>query len=487
MIRHLAPGEGAGDGFRIASCLLLVLACGYGPLVFGSVLLRDRLLLTAVSALALALLVLFDRDPGPSPLPAWQPAFALLGMAVLGAVQIVPLPAWLAGSLAPRSRDLWESGRVLVGAMPAGWSPLSVHPTSTLQVSMEWLGIAACFSTAALLGRYRGFRRVFLVLFLALAIFEVLYGAERWLQRQPTIWGIEVAGDPGRLRGTFVNSNHFAFFLALPASISLAFLWWSARRLRYVASPEWRLLYLALPSFFFLTCFIGIAFSGSRGGLMSLAGALAGQTLILVLHYRRWRVAWVGVAGLGLGALGLLLFGWRAGLGRFLETSAYDLAWSDRIRVYEKTLELWQRSPWLGSGHGTFRQIFPHVQPSGLGKTWGHAHNDWLEVLATAGVLGVVLLGVGLVFLMRRLWEVLQQGRRSEERAAAFAAMGALIASFLHSFVDFGLAIPGNSWTLALLCGLAYGAPTLVNPAEAARPSSSASRSSPHGEGLDVS
>ena len=77
-------------------------------------------------------------------------------------------------------------------------------------------------------------------------------------------------------------------------------------------------------------------------------------------------------------------------------------------------------------------------------------------MIATAMVLLLVL--IGLVAVARRLARLLVRGERSEDRAAALAAAGALLAVGLHSFVDFGLTIPANAVTLAALVGAALAA-----------------------------
>src|SRR6185295_13023513 len=101
--------------------------------------------------------------------------------------------------------------------------------------------------------------------------------------------------------------------------------------------------------------------------------------------------------------------------------------------------ELWGRFPVTGSGLGTFRDAFPLVQPPDLQGTWWHPHSDLLEILATAGLVGVALVAVGLAALVRQLEAVLAAGARSEDRAAALAAFGILTSLGLHEVLDFGL------------------------------------------------
>ena len=50
---------------------------------------------------------------------------------------------------------------------------------------------------------------------------------------------------------------------------------------------------------------------------------------------------------------------------------------------------------------------------------------------------------------------MLRDGERSEDRGAALAALGALAAVAVHSCFDFGLTLPANSVTLAIIVGAA--------------------------------
>jgi hypothetical protein len=68
-----------------------------------------------------------------------------------------------------------------------------------------------------------------------------------------------------------------------------------------------------------------------------------------------------------------------------------------------------------------------------------------------------VLLALGLVSAGRRLLRRLRAAERSEDRAAALAALGALVGVGLHELVDFGLTMPANSFTLAIVVGAALG------------------------------
>jgi O-antigen ligase len=398
------------------------------------------------------------------------------GLALWGLLQSLPWPAPVLGVLSPRAVELWQTGAELQAASEAaeagrplppaagqegavrvlGASP-SVAPAASRLATLHLLALAMLLLAAAAAAEERAARRLVLAGLLLAAFFQVLYGAGGWLAKSGTIWGRAVAGETGRLRGTFVNSDHFALYLGMATCAAGGWLWWSLRKVLRDRSWEQALLLLGPPLLAFLTCFVAVAFSGSRAGLLALVVGLSAQGLALALHYRKWQIflATSGVVGLGL--LGVVFFGFQQGFGRLLQTSVYEVTWNARLKVYAATFDLFLQFPLLGSGLGSFRSAFPLAQPPGLPATWEHAHNDYLELLATGGPLALAAALAGLVWLTRALWRTAHLGRRSEDRAAGLIALGALATAACHAFFDFGLSMPANAFTLTMVCGLALG------------------------------
>lgn len=464
-IRH----EGTLSALATGLLLLIVLVA---PLPFGGVLPGARAGLQAAAFLALALALVASRHPDLLA-ASRAPLVALVGVAGLGAAQSLPWPHFLAARISPRVTAEWQRAAELLGESPPFFVPLSIAPTVSLRTALHFLAIAACLAAATIQGRERGARRVLGLGLFAGAVFQILYGAEGFIDRRSRIWGVDVPGDPGRLRGTFVNPDHFAFYQSIALAVAAGWLWWVLRRILRARGgkgsgrdgAERHLVRAAFPVLLFGVVFVGLAFSGSRAGTLAAVAAILAQGLFLAVRYRRWQWGFVAVGGVALGAGALALFGWRRGLGRWLETSAYEIGWNARLVAWRETVELWWLAPVSGTGLGTFRQAFPMVQPAGLPGTWRHAHNDVLELLATVGPLGWLLLGAALAGLGRRLWRVFHRGRRSEDRAAALGALGATTATCLHSLVDFGSTIPANAFTLAVVLGAACGV-RILPPAE---------------------
>jgi O-antigen ligase len=288
------------------------------------------------------------------------------------------------------------------------------------------------------------------------AAFQILYGTVSF--QGGTIWGVAVPHDAFRLRGTFVNPNHFAMYLEIGWAITIAWTWRAWTRSRREHHIDRRILRVAPLVLLMLLIFAALAFSGSRAGLLAALAALTVQGLLIAVTFRRWKSGLVGVAILAVACMGLVaVVGLQRGLGRFLATSSYDLRMNQRLIGYEATLELWQDFKLFGTGLGTFAEAFPMVQPEELTLVWRHAHNDYLELLVTTGLLGISILSVGLFFFVRGHWNGLGREKRSEDLAVSLAVFGVTAAVAVHSCFDFGLTIPANAATLAIVLGAGAG------------------------------
>ncbi|HEY2295200.1 MAG TPA: O-antigen ligase family protein [Thermoanaerobaculia bacterium] len=449
MIRH--------SGLLLALLLALILL--WAPLPFGGVIPWAAALLAALAFAALALAAVAVESL-PTLRPAALPAAALAGMALLGLLQAAPLPAGLVAALSPEHAALERQAASLSASTAAAISAparLTLAVSSTRRAAVGWAAAAAAFLAGAVAGRRRELRRWLAGSVLAGALFQVLFGARDWLSRATTLWGMDLPSAV-RLRGTFVNPNHLALYLEMALPAAFAWSWWAARHVRDEPRFERRISLAAPPMMLWLTLFAGLAFTGSRAGLLAAAAAVSAQGVLAAGERRRWWLAPLGAAVALAGIAAVAAIGWREGLGRLLATSAADVSLGARLREYGAALDLWRRFPATGTGLGTFRDAFPLVQPADLQGTWWHPHSDPLEVLVTAGLAGAALLAAGLWGLAARLAAVLRDGGRSEDRAAGLAALGVLVSLAVHEELDFGLSMPGNAVTLAVLLGAASAA-----------------------------
>ena len=481
---------------ELAPAVILALAVAWAPWPYGSVVPWAEALLVTVVAAALVAAVLAARRAADLR-PVALPAAALAALALLGVAQSLPWPRALVAVASPAHARLATDAAIALDppaatppdAVTEGADaalapvqvrasvPASVAPRASRRGAVSFGMVAAALLAAAVAGRRRSGRRLLTGVLLGTALLQVFFGAPRWLARTSTLWGAEVgAGD--RLRGSFVNPNHFAGFLEIALAVAFAWTWWGWRRAARETSPERRVTLVAPPVLAWLTLFVGLAFTGSRAGLLAGVVGTTVQGALLTWTHRSHRRSgeperrrgprWgrlvpllVGVTAVAAGIALVAWIGFDAGLGRLLATSPYELGLDVRADVYRATVDLWQAFPWLGSGLATFPQAFPLFQSGqqeAVGLFWRHAHNDWLELLATTGVVGAALFLVGLGAIVPRLFRGLRRGLRSEVRAAALAAFGALAALAVHEAADFGLTMPANALALAVVVGAAVGA-----------------------------
>lgn len=441
----------------------------WAPWPFGAVTPWAAASLAAAAGIACALA--FARGGAQAarlPLATAVPAAALLAIALLGLLQSVPWPLALAVLVSPEHGRLAGAAAAALagGVSPAGGAPaavpLSLSPAVTLRTASLFAGLAAALLAAGIVGRWRAGRRLVLASVLVTAGAEILFGMPRWIARTRTLWGSQIEGSD-RLRGSFVNPNHFAVHLEIALAVAFAWAWWAWRRARREATAERRVGLLAPPAIAWLTLFVALAFSGSRAGLAAALLAVAVQAAVLPTSGRGGRRRWLiraGAAG-AVGAAGIvavLVTGADEGFTRLLRTSASGMDLRMRLDVLGESLELWDRFPWLGTGLGTYLHGFPLVQRSGLELTWWHAHSDPLELLVTGGVVAAACAGVGVVAVLLALLGALAKRHRSETHAAALAAVGALAGVGVHELADFGLTVAANSFLLAVVVGSGLGA-----------------------------
>jgi O-antigen ligase len=271
--------------------------------------------------------------------------------------------------------------------------------------------------------------------------------------------------------GSYHNHSHFAGLVEMGALLAVGLALGRARRLGEV-DPRTVIaigVSLALAG--------AVVASGSRGGLLALAGGAVVLGPLWRLahkgHARAWRS--LSIAAL----LGVLLvgFGWtiappstRAHLATVLGGAA-DGSGRARVAAYRATLALWRAHAVAGSGLGGFMDSLGGFRTSDGSVRIMHVESDVLEFAAEAGVVGLVLLAWLAVAGLRGFRERLTEGHDPFRKGMAVGAMAAVAALFFHAFLDFNLRIPANALVFAALAGLAASArrPGPVLPAAACR------------------
>ncbi|HUO84007.1 MAG TPA: O-antigen ligase family protein [Thermoanaerobaculia bacterium] len=420
-------------------------------------------------------------------------------------VQLVPLPPSLVKLLAHGSFEVWEQARSVHDLLdPEGgrfrsWFPLTIDPPATRHHLARLIAYLLVFVSSALLIRQRSHRLLLTAVLGAAAGFQVLYGLEQWARGSREIWGWTNALIHNRVTGTFVNPNHFAHYLAiiLPLAVYVGLAIW-----RRAQGTAWsfagtvaRLIERSFLPFGLAVamgglCLGGILVAQSRGALLALLAAVGGVLSVAYFRsigpipdqrmsrHRRRRLRLVRAGSVVFSVLGVLVLtmafwiGTERTLSRFIPAEGDAVTVVGRVIGARAAVGVWSRFPLYGSGLGTFDRVVLMTQQKGFDKVFTHAHNDYLEILATTGLAGFIPAFAGLLlgfWLLARSTLNRRHGRRGADETGRLgsddllffrvAAIASLATAMIHALIDFNFFIPANPATLAAILGAACAVP----------------------------
>ncbi len=505
MTTSLDHRDGIEGRLRTALLILLLLA----PLPFGCVEDWSRWILVTLLGLTFCGF-LRARVPWRLTLRDWLALGAGVGLLIWMALQILPLPPRVLangsasahglyriavpgyGEIDPRGYGYPEIQSAGPGARPSAswitphfgtWRSLSLSPYVTYRVLCQTAALLLFVVMCLSLFHQPRHRRGLAIALVGAGAFEAIYGILEAATGHQHIFGYEKRYYTDVATGTLVNRNHFAAMLnlALPLAVALVL-----GRTRTPASPQspgavrMRLLRLlgagGEPLFLCASVVMGmgIMMSRSRMGIISMLVGLLSLSLMAAwfsardAHHRsedrsrlslRWALA---LPLLLLVLIGTYSLGVDSGgsLDRFFQISSDLKAGATRPALWKEALPVVRDFFWTGAGAGAYvNALNPHVKDLPVLDFWiyNHAHSDYLETVATLGIIGLLLLLTALAALVvRRPPSLLSAG-----------AMAGLITILLHSATDFPLSIPSNALMVcALLC---LAAPTDAPASRTAR------------------
>lgn len=384
-------------------------------------------------------------------------AYAVLLLAVLVvAIQIVPLPsawlAWLSPRL-PRLLPLWQGGD---GESLGSWCTLSVVPHETAKglamlVSYCLLFIVAVqriesVADVAKFIRWLGISATAMAAF-GLAQFFTANGNYFWFYQHPYRTTV------GYLCGSFMNRNHFASFLVLGVVPLAAWLIDSLRenagvaaRDRTANSRAKSLVPLAIGGALAMVIF-AIALSLSRGGILALLVAVVVGGAIYARLGLVDAKQCAAVLGLAVVVVSLLsVYGYDIVARRLSSLTQGSMEAIDnshgRRQIWAANVAAFRDGGMLGAGVGTHRMIYPVYLPRSFPTEFTHAESGYLQVATETGAVGVLLLASALVLSASWCVRMLRQVRNEQHGIWAGAICAGLVASAVHSIVDFVWYIP---------------------------------------------
>ncbi len=438
---------------------LLLFVLAFSPLAFGTSehwsLMIVELIATAALCFGLIGLRLsgeqFYKVPGLFPL-------SLLLLFIL--LQAVPIPAALLKVISPMSWEMYRPVYELMGEKE--WLPLSVNQKATIQEFLR-LGsyILLYVLTVQLLrtaARIKNILNFIVILAGIIAFMAILQqfssdGKLYWFRPSP-------GGNPG---GPWVNINQYAAYIEMICPIALGLFLFHrpsiakehSFRQRFVAffSSPGSNLYFFYGILFLLLC-SSVVISLCRGGIITIL-----LSCLLFAVYASIRLSKFGRASFWISLCLVLLFitsiGWQPVVDEFSYAINPNGGIRDaRIELWTDTVAMIKDYPLLGSGFGTYIDVYPSYKTIANNLIFDHAHNDYLELLTDGGIISFLIVSW---FLFALLFHGVRQISRRRDRFAVFLGIGAftgICAALMHIIVDFNLHNGAVGLYFFFLCGL---------------------------------
>ncbi len=448
-----------------AFCLLLVLVL-IAPLLFGNRGVRFAPLawpgasrssdpLLEVFAFFIAGITFLSRARLRSPGRLAVPIGAMIGIAALGGVQMVPIPQAVLASIAPVNLKIYHETSQILGLFDRkGPAPrISIAPTATMAALLLALACYALFFSASNLLRSRERRRLFALIFFAAAILRIL---------------LSTLGEAGVVPS--MTSGGAVGYLEIALALAFGALWAEILTNRDRSAPatadagdrfETRSLPLVGRFLLWGIVVFGVVQTGSRvAALAATTATLAVLGIALFhrrVHFHRQRAVGLSLALIAVVLFGATLAGARP-LLRFLESDPAGLNTSSRVVLWRTAYRAWQDFPIVGSGLGTFPEAVRRVQPRELRGRIEHARSDPWQVLVTGGAVGATLVGLLYVSMFLVLLRSFRDQPHREESALLLGGFGAMLTLSIHGLIDSAYMSPLIPAMLACVVGAAWAA-----------------------------
>jgi O-antigen ligase len=307
---------------------------------------------------------------------------------------------------------------------------------------------------------------------LVLATFDTLYGIMQTYSGYGHIWWFKSSAYGRDVGGTFLSRNLFAGLLEMTITLALGYavaISGEGASSHRDSGTSWRRnsLKKRFVKFFsvdtlnqrlILVVFsggvmaLGLFLSASRGGIIATATAILLMGLVFFFRKGERRAGRIILMLFVVALIFALYVGVDYTLGRF---QLFDKGVDDRMVMAKKAVELFCDYDTVGVGIGNFRYAFGKYHDTIQKNLYvDFAHNDFIQFLAEAGIVGVIFLVAGLgwfVFHNLSLWK-----KRSAPLSVylGIVPLIALFAVAIHAVSEYNLHRPSHTMVLAAIVAI---------------------------------
>lgn len=393
--------------------------------------------------------------------------FGLFALLVWG--QLLPLPPALLAAISPETLAVQQG----VAAFR-----ISLDPNQTQIYAALTFAYFSCFVVALLTVRDSERLDKLALYIVGAGLFQALIGVLLFsVGATYRIFFFDVIHN--RVIGTFGYHNHFAGYMEICLSVGIGLMLarldaeksgqagnWKHKLVKvfdFILSPKMRLRLMLI------ILVIALVLTRSRMGNGGFFAAMLIVGLITIVLSRKLAPATIGLIA-SLVIIDVLVVGTWVGLEKVVErvrdtaivqeVGAREESVELRTEVARYSVDLVRDFPVFGTGAGTYYNTYLRYRTP-RESYWDHAHNDYVEIAADTGLVGLGILAGFVVLTAARAILILMRRRSSLPRGVAFGSLMAIVAIAIHSTVDFNLQLPANALTLVIVMAMVWMAAAL--------------------------
>jgi len=288
-----------------------------------------------------------------------------------------------------------------------------------------------------------------------------------------------------RVIGSFGYHNHFAGYMEICLSVGIGLMLarlgsesgpagnWKDKLVKvfdFILSPKMRLRMMLV------VLVIALVLTRSRMGNTGFFAAMLIVGILAIVLSRKTAPATIGLIA-SLVIIDVVIVGTWVGLEKVVDR-VKDTGFTQQVGAREESVELRtdvarhsvdlvRAFPAFGTGPGSYYNTYLRYRTP-RESYWDHAHNDYVELAADNGLVGLGVLGVFVLLSGAVAIRILARRRSSLPRGIAFGSLMAMVALAIHSTVDFNLQLPANALTLVVVIAMIWLAYELPGGASAA-------------------
>lgn len=399
-------------------------------------------------AILLAIKFVIGQDLDWRRLRLAAPMFALV---LVGVIQLAPFGTPAITSQ-PENLAISElSGR-----------SISLDRQATREATVKLFALAVYFAGAIVALRGSQRRKLALFILTGFGFLTSLFAIVHRLTNNGKMYWVRTVSDYIAPYGPYGNYNHFAGFVELILPLPFAYLLFARVNL------ERRVLWL----FSVVIMAAALIFSLSRGGILAMSVEILILLVAVALNSRgrsraglaEGRGNWLMIGGiLAAVTLTALWIGYDRLVDRFQLTRQGSSEFSvvTRVEYWRASWKMFLDHPIAGVGLGAFPAIYSRYGRSTAAyERVEQTHNDYLQLLTDAGLLGAAL---ALWFLIEITLIARRQVQQFDEfnhrtRAIILGGYTAIAGIMVHSLTDFNLQLAANALLFLFVTAIATSA-----------------------------